>query len=94
MLPLKTQSVLEEAIQRIRGTWDVLKIVLFGARGNARPDSDLNAARAILSGDGPYDTACFHIEFWPDPQAASAAIDIAQQLRSKVSTRLQTKTNP
>jgi HEPN domain-containing protein len=57
-------------------------------------ESDLSAARRILDGEGPYDTACFHFEFWPTRDTAQEALDLALEVRRRTLAAVPPEAKP
>ncbi len=54
-----------------------------------KADSDLTTAELVLSGDGPYDTACYHAQ-----QAIEKCLKTARNVRSRAASVLPANARP
>jgi len=59
-----------------------------------KAESDIAAAHRVLDGEGPYDTACFHFEFWPSRNTAQDALDLVLEVRRAILALIPSDAKP
>ena len=59
-----------------------------------KAESEIAAARRVLDGEGPYDTACFHFEFWPSRNTAQDALDLVLEVRRAILALIPSDAKP